>query len=631
MSVIRTVTGESLAEEASRQVISERDKKRLKQDILTSALAAAFLLAALCHERFFPSQAAVTGLLYFAGACIIGLPILKTAVTGLLRADMSASMEILVSIAMIMEILSNEYVLAILIPIILTLVHFLEEKSIMGGRDAIEGLKKFQAATALLLEDGVEKEVDAGSLKKGDQIVLKAGMSLPIDGVVVSGFSSMDQKSLTGESIPASVGPGDKVFAGTINMEGVLKVEVVKEMGDTAFQQIVKLLENAENITIPETKIVDVFMGYYIPLVLIIATLVWLLTQDINKAIAILVVSCPCGYLLVSSAPMIAALGAASKRGLLIKNSAFIEKLSEAECLIFDKTGTITKGDLEVTNYYLDKAKSYEELLSAAAALTHKSLHPVSKSITQAASSLDYPKDYQVKELIGKGVEGEKEGSRLILGNRRYILSLGYDIPDRFEKEGAASWIVKDGDVLGCLVLRDSPREDAPAMVSALKKLGVRKTCILTGDNDTAARRVTASVNIDSVYSELLPEQKLEHVKKLKESYTVGVIGDGINDALALSEADVGIAMGAMGSDTAIQSADIALMNNNLENIPYAIRLSRKTKKIIFQNIIIAFVSSFIMIFLASVGIISAMAGAILHNFGAFAILLNSGRLLRQK
>ena len=630
MKVIHEMNG-SVALESSRQYISRQEQRRLRNDILTSSISLCLLLAATLHQKLFPGQTAITGIVYFLAVCVIGIPILKTAVTGLMRSDMGASMEILVSVAMVMEALSGQYALAVLVPIILTMVHFLEEKSIMGGRDAIEGLKNLQAVTAVLLDGEQEREVDAKELRPGDRIILKPGMAIPIDGRILEGTSSVDQKSLTGESIPVSVAPGDTVFAGTVNMQGVLTVEVTKGVEDTAFQKIVDLLESAENISITETQIVDRFMGYYIPLILIIATLTWLLTKDISKAIAILVVSCPCGYLLVSSAPMIAALAAASKRGILIKNSAFAEKLADVGCIIFDKTGTITKGTLEATNYYLEGAASYEELLCCAASVACKSTHPVSKSITAMAADYPYERDVEVTELIGRGLEGKKEDVRIILGSYRYISSLGFALPDRFEPEGAVSWIVRNGKVMGCIVLRDNPRNDAAGMVRAVRDLGVRKTCILTGDNDVAARRVTSAVGIDQVYSELLPEQKLAYVRELKKTDTVAVIGDGINDALALAEADVGIAMGAMGSDTAIQSADIALMNNTLDNIPFAIRLARKTRSIIFQNIIIAFSTSFIMIFLAACGVISAMTGAFVHNIGAFVVLLNSGRLLRMQ
>lgn len=613
----------------SQDYISQKDRKKFQREILNSVAALACLAAGLLYGRLNTGQDVVQGLIYLLGVLIIGTPVLITAIRGLLKEDAGAAMEILVSIAMIVAVFDGQYVLAILIPIILTLVHFLEEKSIMGGRDAIEGLKKMQADTAILLLDGVEREVDAKTLNEGDTILIKPGMALPIDGSVIRGVSSMDQKSLTGEALPKAVKAGDKVFAGTSNIEGLLAVRVDKKYKDTSFQRIISLLEKAENISLPEARIVDKFMLYYIPIALIIATLVWLLTQDISRAIAVLVVSCPCGHMLVSSAPMISALAASTKRGILIKNSSFIEKLADVDYLVFDKTGTITKGNLQAVNYHLVEADSYDELLKTAAAVAQSSLHPTSKSIMQLCDGLSYERGYEITEILGQGVKGTKDDNNILIANSRYVKSLGYPVTDSYDLDGAASWIIKNEQVLGCIIFKDTPREDAPEAISQLKALGIKETTLLTGDNAAAAQRIVDAVKIDSMHSELLPEQKLEKVKEAKKHSIVAVVGDGINDALALSEADVGIAMGAMGSDTAIQSADISLMYNSLKNIPFIIKLSRKTKNIIYQNIIIAFAVSFTMICLAAAGAISPLMGTILHNIGAFIIVLNSGRVLR--
>ncbi len=243
----------------------------------------------------------------------------------------------------------------------------------------------------------------------------------------------------------------------------------------------------------------------------------------------------------------------------------------------------------------------------------------------------EYEKDYEVTEMIGKGVKGSRGNDNIYIGNYRYISSLGYEVTDEYELDGTTSWIIKNASVLGCILFRDVQRKGAQEAVAELKKLGIKETCLLTGDNCVSAQRIVDVVKIDTMYCELLPEQKLEKVKLAQKDNTVAVVGDGINDALALSEADVGIAMGAMGSDTAIQSADIALMNNNLDNIPFIIKLAEKTRGIIYQNIIIAFAISFMMIFLAASGAISAIAGAFLHNIGAFIVLVNSGRIMNGK
>jgi len=312
-----------------------------------------------------------------------------------------------------------------------------------------------------------------------------------------------------------------------------------------------------------------------------------------------------------------------------------VNHLSETDYIVFDKTGTITKGILEADSFHLDKAADFKELITTAACVAHASLHPVSRSIislceTKEFGNNNFSKDFEIKEHIGKGLEGKKGKNVIYLGSYNWVKSLGFNVPEKFENSGTCNWVIKNGKILGCIVFKDIPRQDAELIVGQLKETGVIKTCLLTGDRFQTAEKIKAATGIDEMLCELLPEQKLEHVQTLMKDHIVTVIGDGINDALALSKAHVGIAMGAMGSDTAIQSADIALMSNNLNNIPFAVKLAQKTKGIIYQNIVLAFSISVIMIFLAGAGIVSPIAGAFLHNLGAFIILINSGRVLRQ-
>ena len=617
--------------DSGRDYLSDREKQKFQKNIISLLGALVCLAAAFIYGLIFPQQKIISSFIYLLGVIVIGLPVFAAAVKGLISHNMKDSMEILVSIAMIISVLNGDFFLAVIIPVICTFVHFLEEKSIMGGRDAIEGLKKMQADNAVLLKDGEELEVSAKELKRGDIIIIRPGMSFPVDGEVVFGISSVDQKSLTGESVPKTVTVNDSVFAGTLNINGSIQVIVKNEYSDTSFQKIVKLLEESERITIPQTKIVDKFMFYYIPIVLCTALLVWLFTENITRAIAILVASCPCGHLLISSAPMIAVLGAAAKRGILIKNSKFVQYLGETNYVVFDKTGTITNGMLEASNFYLEKAAGFDELIEAAASAAHASLHPVSKSILALCENKTFSRDYIIKENIGKGLEAKNGNDEIIMGSRSWLCSLGFNITEKYEDSGTCNWVIKNGEILGCIVFKDTPREDAAEIVRELKNIGVEKTCLLTGDRFQSAQKIQNATGIDEMKCSLLPEQKLEHVEQMMKEHTVTVIGDGINDALALSKAHVGIAMGAMGSDTAIQSADIALMNNNLANIPYAVRLSQKTKSIIYQNIVLAFSVSAVMIFLAGAGIVTPIAGALLHNIGAFFILFNSGRILNTK
>lgn len=628
-----TNTAVHLLEDSQGADLTRREKRKLSVEITTAMIALVCLVTGLLYKGIFPEQTAVAGLIYSVGVLVEGLPLLATAIRGFLQRDVTNAMEILVSIAVLACYITGQHELAILIPVVLSVVHFLEERSIMGGRDAIEGLKQMQATDAVLETEDGEVTVEVQALKRGDIIIVRPGMGLPIDGTVIWGNSNIDQKSLTGEPLPAAVTVGDTVYAGTTNLDGMIKVRVEKEYQDTSFTKIVSLLEEAQSITVPEIRIVDRFMHYYIPLALIVAALTALLSRNISNAIAVLVVSCPCGHMLVSSAPMIAALAVSTKRGILIKNAKFVEQLTNITTVIFDKTGTITRGELSISGFYLQDAQSREELFARGGCVACSSMHPISRSLmkTLEGEGIPYEEGFQVRETAGKGLTGTRGGEEILFGSRHWIESLGYQPEDPHMDTGGgpANWVVYNGRVLGCLMFDDSVRPEAEEVVSRLHEDGMEQTVLLTGDREFAARKVQRQTGIDQVYFHLLPEEKLEHVKRLRQDAHVLAVGDGINDALALAEADVGIAMGAMGSDVAIQSADIALMNNDLNNIPFVMSLARSTKSIMYQNIGIAFSVSLIMMILAAVGVIPALAGAFLHNIGAFVILINSSRILR--
>lgn len=505
----------------------------------------------------------------------------------------------------------------------------------MGGRDVIDGLKKMQQSTATVIENGVERTVDVKTLKVGQKIVVLPGAGIPIDGVIVSGTTNIDQKSLTGEPLPFHATSGDPVYAGTVNIDGRIIVEVRREFVDTSFSKILSLLEKSENISIPESRLIDRFMRYYIPFVLSVAAAVALITRDITKAIAILVVSCPCGQMLVSSAPMIAALSAATKRGILIKNSKFIEELTEIDAVVFDKTGTVTKGELSLTEVGCADGVSEDEVISAASAVAAASTHPVSRAVVSAAGerAIGFDRDLDIKEISGMGMEGgSSDGTTVRFGKREWISGF-CDIREGFgdNADGSVSYVEKNGRLLGYLSFGDTVRENAADSIKELNALGITETVMLTGDREAPARAICEAVGIDTLYAQLLPQDKYDHMRELKKDHRVLAVGDGINDALALREADVGISMGAMGSDLAIQSSDIALMNNNLENIPFAMRLARRTRKTIYQNLALSIGISACMIGLSAFGVISALAGSILHNCGAFAVLINSSRILRTR
>ena len=621
-------------EALSRDNLTDSGKRRLRREIICGAIALSCLAVGLIYSAVFPGRKTIPALIYTIGFLIEAIPIFVASIKGIATKSMTNAMEILVAIAIVACYFTGDLILAVLIPLILNIAHFLEERSIMGGRDVIDGLKRMQQSTAILLDGSTERTVDVKTLKIGQHIVVRPGAGIPIDGTVVSGSSHIDQKSLTGEPLPFHAKEGDSVYAGTVNLDGRLVVEVKKEFVDTSFSQILSLLEKSETISLPESRLIDRFMMYYIPFVLSVAAAVALITRDAGKAIAILVVSCPCGQMLVSSAPMIAALSAATKRGILIKNSKFIEEMTETDTVVFDKTGTVTKGELSLTAAAPCDGITRDELIGAAASVAMASTHPVSRALTAVAADTAFRRDLNIREISGMGVEGISPDKSVTVrfGKREWIA--GYcTVPDDdiAHSGGSVSFVEVNGRYFGCLCFDDTVRENAAESIAALRSVGISETVMLTGDRQAPARAICDAVGIDTLHAELLPEDKYRYMRELMRDHRVLAVGDGINDALALREADIGVAMGAMGSDLAIQSADIALMNNNLENIPFAIRLAGRTRRIIYQNLALSIGISACMIGLSAFGVISALAGSILHNCGAFAVLINSSRILKTK
>ncbi len=614
--------------------LNDKNRRSLTANLVSAAAALVCIAVGIIYSWVFPDKTTLPALLYTVGFLIEGIPVFVAALKGIFSRNFTNAMEILVAIAILACYLSGDLILSVLIPLILNVAHLLEERSIMGGREAIDGLKRMRQDSAILLDGEVERTVEASSLEVGQTIVIRPGSGIPIDGKVISGETNVDQKSLTGEPLPAHIKVGDSVYAGTVNIDGRILVKVEKAYVDTSFSNILTMLEEAESISIPESRLIDRFMRYYIPFVLALAAGVALITSDLSKAIAILVVSCPCGQMLVSSAPMIASLSTATKRGILIKNSKFIEEMTEVETVVFDKTGTLTVGELSLTDIIPADGHDEDTLLSLAASLACGSNHPVSRAVTDAIEGKEYEVLDDVKEIPGKGMQGkDSEGHELLLGNKYWFDSLGIAIPEGFGETllGSVSFVSRGGVLIGCLGFNDTARAEAAESIATLKGMGIKNTVILTGDREAAARKIASEVGADDVKYQLLPQDKLEAINSLREGSCVLAVGDGINDAPALRQADVGISMGAMGSDLAIQSSDIALMNNNLENIPFIIKLSKQTRKIIYQNLILSVLISLTMIGLSLFGVISALFGAVFHNVGAFVVLINSSRILKIK
>lgn len=597
-------------------------------------LGAGLLLIARIYRALAPSQVDVAPIAEAIAALLVATPVFYLAIKGLFAGGKLYVAEQLVSLAVLAAIAQGEFAAATLVPLFLLLGHVVEERSILGARRAISRLASLTSTRATLVEDDVTREVEAEALKPDDLVLVKPGDTFPADGTVSLGFSAVDQSPVTGESIPQDVGPGDEVFACTINMSGVLKVKITKVGNDTALGRVVALLEEASLSKPPVVQMMQKYASLYLPTVLSLALGVFLLTRTLDRAISVLVISCPCAFVLAGPAAIVAALAVASRHGILIKGARFLERMAEVNSLILDKTGTATLGQLVVTGLAPSEHVTAQELLHAAATGSSSSRHPVAKAISAAASQrgIEPATIISSTEFPGLGTEAMTADCLIRLGRRTWLESLGMTIMSTtsVDHDGSVTWVAQEEHVLGAIMLSDQARPEVASALRDLRNMGIDRVSMVTGDRKQVAEPLAHSLGIDTVRWELLPEDKLEVVKEERDKgYTVMVVGDGVNDALALAAGDVGVAMGAAGVQVAIESADVALMHNNLRALPTAVELSRKTRSTINMNVLLGGGYSVLMLTLAALGIINPIGAALLHNLGSLFVIINSSRLLR--
>ncbi|MCL4537792.1 MAG: cation-translocating P-type ATPase, partial [Nitrospirae bacterium] len=485
-----------------------------------------------------------------------------------------------------------------------------------------------------------EVEIPVEEVKKGNIVVVKPGEKIPVEGVIISGRGSINQAPITGESIPVEKKEGDVVYAATINQLGVLFIKVTHTGQDTTYARIIKLVEEAESSKAPVQKIADKFAAYFTPAILAIAILTFLITWKITNAIAVIVVACPCTVAIATPLAVVASMGRAAKKGIIIKGGRYLEALAKVDTIVMDKTGTVTMGDPVVTDIEGFVDHDDKEIISCAAAVERYSEHPLAKAIIKKAAEIGAavpePEEYRV--VPGMGIEATVNGKRIILGsrdmlrNKNIVPSEGVEkyILEKEEEGKTALLLSHDGIVCGVISVADIIREGSIEAISSLKKLGFDEPIMLTGDNPRTANAIASSLGIKNVMAQLLPEEK---VNKIKELISIGrsvlMVGDGINDAPALAQAHVGIAMGAVGSDAAIEASDVALMRDEWKQIPDAVMIGRKTFSIIKQNLALGIVFNLVGITLASTGILSPAMAAVAHVMPDVLVFLNSSRLLK--
>jgi Cd2+/Zn2+-exporting ATPase/Cu+-exporting ATPase len=595
-------------------------------------VAGVLLVAGLAHRYLVPGQAEIGEVLLALGAVVAMAPVLAAGVRGFVTRDPNSAVDQLVSLALLAAAAVGEFETAILVPLVMEIGHFFEERSILGARAAIEGLKTLRPDTAARLGARGEEAVAVDDLRPGDQILVRPGEAFPADGRVVRGRSAVDQSTMTGEAVAEEVSRGSQIFAGTLNVSGVLEVEVTDLAEATVLGRIVELLRQAEQAKAPIVQLIEQYTEYYLPAVLLVAAAVLTLTQDLTRAITILVVSCPCALVLASPSAMTAALAVASRLGVLIKSPRVLERLGDIDTLILDKTGTVTTGRLEVVAVRPLGEQLPDEVLQAAAVCAVGSRHPVSQAILAAVGGgMDARDADAIEEAPGRGVAARHNGAVVRLGSAAWLRESGLEPPESVPLHaGPVVWVARDRQVLGVVLLADRPRPGSRDAVAVLRRLGVARALLMTGDRADVAEPIARELGVDECLAGCLPEAKLAVVEREKASgRRVMVVGDGVNDALALHAADIGVAMGAMGSDVAVQSADVALMGTDLGRLPQAMRLAQQTRGVVNQNVLFAIGGSLAIMTLAGLGLISPVMGAVVQNVGTVAVVVNSGRLLR--
>ncbi len=565
-------------------------------------------------------------------------PIVITAIKDLRVGRLSINE--LVAIAVLAAFASGNYKTAGIVAFFMLTGEIIESRTAEGARMSVESLIKLTPTKARRVKsDGGEEEVAASELAVGDVIRIRPGDNVAADGIILSGQGSFNQATITGESLPADKKTGDEVFAGTQNLTGVLEIKVSRAGQDTTIGRVRELILAAEKTKLPIMKIVDQYMGFYTPLVLVIGALVWAFTHDLNRVIAVFVVSCPCAFILATPTAMVAALSAAARLGILIKNVADIELAATINAFIFDKTGTLTTGQLAVSRLAPIGETKPAELLLLAASAEKYSNHPTAKALAQLAGEagvpLAEPKDFA--ETAGRGVKAQVNGRTVLVGRAQWLRDNGVD--SNFEKsvdlnetEGwSLIFVARDHQCVGWVGLQDQTRAEAKESLAELKANGVRRVAMISGDRQPVVTRVAAQIGCEEAKGDCLPQNKVEFVRAVKaKGYRVAVVGDGVNDAPALAAGDIGIAMGAAGSEVAIHTATIALMNNDLRRLPFLVKLSRSTRAVINQNFLFGGLFIVIGLTVTSLGYIGPIPAAILHNVGSLIVIFNSARLVRK-
>ncbi|MFM0591428.1 heavy metal translocating P-type ATPase [Paraburkholderia dilworthii] len=623
--------------------LSASEQRTVTRQIALALLAGGLLILSTAWHAFAPADEALSQVLAGLASLVVAGPVFAGAWHSLKSPSLHGVTDRLIALAMLAAWAVGDMATAALLPIVMTFGHALEERSVLGSQEAIRALGRLTSGKVRRVgADGSLEEVPYEALQAGDRIEVAAGERIPADGVVLHGQSSVDNAAITGESVPLDVDTGAAVFGGAMNLDGPLRIEVLHAGKQSTLGKIIELMQRAEQAKPPITQMLERYMGGYLCLVLLIAAIVWFTSANASAMLAVIVAACPCALVLAAPSTAIAGIAVGARHGILFRSAAFLDKFAQIDSLVIDKTGTLTYGELRAERVLLQEGVDTAQVLELAVRLGGSSAHPVSRALVRYATEAgrggggvgvgvgETPLEH-ARELRGLGVVADTVDGVAVLGRHGLLSDYVQDLPEPpREIDGPCVGLALNGRLLAWFGFADALRAEAKHALEDLRALGLTRQTLLTGDRAAVARKVAAQTGIEIVVAEALPHDKLDYVvQEMAQGYHPLVVGDGLNDVLAIKAGPTSVAMGERGIDIAVASADVVLLGDDLRRIATCVRLGRRCLQTATINAAIGLAWTVAVIVLAATGTLGAVWIALLHNLGTFIVIANAGRLLR--